>query len=109
MRIKAKIDDNQNKVVSALRRIPNVSVRITSMLGKGFVDIVVGYKGQNYLIEIKDGDKSPSRRKLTPDEEEFHSNWKGSIHVANSVDDILDIIGVTSNNLNGMATDNSRA
>ena len=67
--IACKVDNNQREIVKKLRKIPGVTVSITSALGDGFPDIVVGYKGVNHLIEIKDGSKPPSRRKLTPAEE----------------------------------------
>ena len=89
MRRAAKIDDNQNDIVKKLRCIPGVSVHITSSLGKGFPDIVVGHRGRSHLIEIKDGAKVPSKRKLTPDEQEFKDKWTGCYFVANSFDDII--------------------
>ena len=86
-----KIDANQNEVVAALRKIPGCSVAITSMVGQGFPDLVVGYKYRNYLIELKDGKKPPSARKLTPDEQKFFSTWQGEVWVCNSLDDVLQI------------------
>jgi hypothetical protein len=94
MRTAAKIDSNQNGIVKSLRQVPGVSVFITSQIGKGFVDIICGYKKTNYLIELKDGNKVPSKRKLTPDEETFHKDWEGQISVAESLEDVLKIIGV---------------
>jgi hypothetical protein len=86
-----KIDANQNEVVAALRRIPGCSVAITSMVGQGFPDLVVGYKGRNYLIELKDGSKPPSARKLTPDEERFHQKWTGDVWVCKDINEVLQI------------------
>ncbi len=94
MRRAARIDANQPEIVQALRDV-GASVSVTSMVGKGFPDIVVGYRGQNYLIEIKDGSKPPSQRKLTPDEQEWHDLWRGTVHIANSTDEALKIIGAT--------------
>lgn len=88
----AKIDANQNKVVEALRGIPGVTIAITSQLGGGFVDFILGYKGVNYMIELKDGDKPPSQRKLTEDEEKFHRQWKGQISVCSSFDDVFKVV-----------------
>ncbi len=92
MRRAARIDANQPEIVQALRDV-GASVSVTSMVGKGFPDIVVGYRGQNYLIEIKDGSKPPSQRKLTPDEQEWHALWRGTVHIANKTDEALKIIG----------------
>ena len=46
-------------------------------------DIVVGFKGKNLLLEIKDGDK----KVLTPDQVNWHKLWKGQVHVVTSVDE----------------------
>jgi len=86
-----KTDDNQSKIVKALRQI-GASVFTTHSIGKGFPDIVVGYRSINYLIEIKDGSKPPSRRKLTPDEEIFHRTWSGKVHVVNDENEAIKII-----------------
>ena len=92
MRQAAKIDSNQKAIVKSLRGIPGVTVEITSMMGKGFVDIIVGYKGVNYLVELKDGNKPPSQRKLTPDEDIWHSKWTGQKAVCNSFEEVFKII-----------------
>lgn len=92
MRLDARTDDNQNEIVQALRSV-GASVAITSALGSGFVDIVAGYRGINYPIEIKDGSKPPSKRKLTPDEQEFHDLWRGAVIVVLSIDEALEAVG----------------
>lgn len=88
-----KIDDNQTLIVKQLRRC-GVSVAITSMVGKGFPDLIVGVRGKNYLIELKDGAKSASRKQLTPDEKDFHDSWNGQVNKAESFDEIATIIGL---------------
>ena len=92
MRRAARIDANQNEIVDALRGV-GATVAITSMVGAGFPDIVAGYRGVNYLIEIKDGNKPPSRQKLTPDEQRWHGLWRGSVVVVASVDEALAVVG----------------
>lgn len=91
--MRKQIDRNQPSIVKELRKL-GCSVAITSILGKGFPDIVVGRAGKNYLLEIKDGDKPPSARELTPDEKEFHSNWQGQITVINNIEEAIKIIGL---------------
>jgi hypothetical protein len=87
----AKIDANQNEIVAALRKI-GCSVQILSSVGKGCPDILVGFRGENFLIEIKDGNKPPSGQKLTPDQVEWHVNWNGQVKVANSVEQAIEIV-----------------
>lgn len=91
MRRAAKIDSNQNEIVEALRRC-GASVLITSQL-KNCFDILVGYNGINYIVEIKDGKKPPSQRKLTPGEQLFKENWKGGkYYVITSIEEVLNLI-----------------
>ena len=71
----ARTDTNQKAIVFALRRL-GCSVKPTHMVGDGFPDIVVGFRNSNYLFEIKDPDKPPSARKLTPMENKFHIKWQ---------------------------------
>ncbi len=86
-----RIDANQNEVVAALRKL-GFSVAITSMVGKGFPDLVVGKNGTNWLFELKDGNKTPSQKKLTPDEQKFFDGWRGQINKVDSLDEILAIV-----------------
>ncbi len=92
MRRIARKDKNHKGIVKSLRALPGVTVFDTASLGDGFPDIIVGYKGKNFLFEIKDGSKPPSQRVLTPDEIEFHGGWKGQVNVCNSFDEIFKII-----------------
>lgn len=87
-----RTDANHKQILQLLKRIPNLSVFSTHILGKGFPDIVIGYKGINYLVEIKDGNKVKSQKKLTEAETKFHEQWKGQIMIAENIDEILKIL-----------------
>lgn len=89
-----KTDANQADIVKALRKLPKLSVFSTHIVGKGFPDIVVGYKGINYLFEIKDGAKPKSSQKLTTGEVKFHSEWNGQIDIITNIDDALNILKI---------------
>lgn len=93
MRRAAKVDTNQPAIVQALREV-GATVEPTHMLGRGFPDIVVGFRGVNYLIEIKDGEKSPSKRRLTSDEKEWHLAWNGTVDIVESVEDAYEVLGL---------------
>ena len=86
-----KIDDNQNEIVKMLRRI-GCSVAITSMVGKGMPDLLIGFRKKNFLFELKDGNKTESRKRLTPDEEKFFNTWQGQVNKVESFEEILKII-----------------
>lgn len=85
---KARIDRNQVEIVKTFRQY-GASVVHTHTLGRGFPDIVVGYQGNNFLIEIKDWLKPESQRKLTEAEQEFSNNWKGQYDIIESVGDVV--------------------
>ena len=88
----AKIDANQLEIVKALRKI-GATVQSLAATGDGVPDLLVGYQGNTYLIEVKDGSKVPSARKLTPDQEVWHEKWTGgTLGVANSIEEALNII-----------------
>lgn len=87
-------DDNQKEIIQALRDV-GASVFVTSGVGGGFPDIVVALRGVNYLMEIKDGEKYPSQRKLNATEQDFHDRWQGPCAVVESVDEAFEMIGLT--------------
>lgn len=92
MRKRGRTDDNQTEIMNALRRV-GAGVQSTANIGDGFADLVVGFRGVNYLLEVKDGTKPPSKRKLTDQEINFHQRWPGQICVVNSVEEALQAIG----------------
>ena len=74
MRRAARTDTNQTAIVSALRRA-GCNVLSLAAVGGGCPDLLVHRAGWIYLLEIKDGRKSASRRQLTPHQKRFHADW----------------------------------
>ena len=91
MRRAAKVDDNHAEIVRALSDV-GCSVLSLAAVGMGAPDVLVGVRGRCFLLEIKDGDKSPSRRKLTEDQQTFHAGWRGHLAIVESVDDALRVV-----------------
>jgi len=89
-----RIDNNQRDIVKALRQIPGCTVESLAAVGKGVPDILCGFFNKNYLFEIKDGNKPPSRRKLTPAQVEWHNSWCGQVDIITCLGDALIIIGI---------------
>ncbi len=91
MRRANRIDDNQNDIVTALRKA-GATVRVISQ-GEGIPDLLVGFRGETILLEVKDGNKPPSARTLTPAEKKFFDEWEGGLcMVVNSVEDALEML-----------------
>lgn len=88
MRRRAKVDGNHSAMVKRLREY-GMSVADTSRLGDGFPDIVVGWRGVNGMFEIKDPSRKPSERRLTDDEDKFHTAWKGQIAKVETAEEVL--------------------
>lgn len=91
MRYAARVDDNHAEIVRALQRI-GVYVVDCSHVGAGFPDLLCLFRGQVTLVEIKDGQKAPSRKRLTPAQTIFHAEVlaKGcKVHVVETVDEAI--------------------
>jgi len=81
------VDANQAQIVSALRAA-GAYVWIISLP----VDLLVGYQGKMFLVEIKDGPK----KTLTRLQQDFFGNWPGSnLYRINNAEEALRMIGVT--------------
>ena len=91
MRRAARVDENQGLIVKALR-VCGATVRVISQ-GDGIPDLLVGYRGHTILMEVKDGNKPPSARQLTPAEQIFFNQWTGGkLFIVNSVEEALDVL-----------------
>lgn len=93
MRRACRIDENQTEIVTALRKLGAV-VLITSQL-KNCFDCLVCFNGSTYMVEIKDGNKPKSARKLTTGELEFKAKVEsvGCVYnVVNSIDEALQLL-----------------
>jgi hypothetical protein len=91
MRRAAKIDGNHAEVVHALRKI-GASVQSLAAVGAGCPDLAVGFRGVNWLIELKDGSKVPSAQKLTADQIAFRALWRGQYAVVTSADQAIALV-----------------
>ena len=92
MRI-ARVDSNQKEIVEALRRSGAV-VKHTHTI-KNLFDILVYFQGRTYSVEIKDGSKPKSQRKLTAGEEKCKEDLESvgvKYWIVYSIDDALEMI-----------------
>lgn len=92
MRRAAKVDANQEQVVSALRAA-GAAVQSLAAIGKGVPDLLVSFRGNLFLLEVKDGAKVPSAQKLTDAQVKWHQAWGALVEVVNSPEQALRAVG----------------
>jgi hypothetical protein len=86
MRYAAKVDANQELIVSALRSV-GAYVWIIGLP----VDLLVGYKNHTFLVEIK----TNSKKRLTSLQADFFESWTGgTLARIDSPEAALRMIGV---------------
>ena len=68
------------------------SVECLHWYADGFPDILVGVAGFNVLVEIKNGAKPPSARKLTRFENFWHLAWQGQVVIVKDVEEVRALV-----------------
>ncbi len=91
MRKTARVDANQAAIVEGLRAI-GATVQSLAMVGRGVPDLLVGYRSENWLLEVKDGAKPESARRLTPDESAWHDGWRGQVATVASIEEAIEVV-----------------
>jgi hypothetical protein len=95
MRRAARIDPNQREIVEALRRL-GCSVQPLHTVGGGVPDLLVGWRGRNFLLEVKRpfGPRGGASAVSLNDEQRlWHEVWRGHAAVVRTVDDALEAVG----------------
>jgi hypothetical protein len=83
-----RVDLNHAEVVKTLRSL-GAGVVDMSRVGQGFPDLLVHYKGQCVLVEVKSGEA----KKFTQAQLNFISNWQGPAIVRiNDVDGAIRLV-----------------
>ena len=91
MRRYPNLDANQLDIVKALRQA-GASVTSLASVGGGCPDLLVGIRKVTTVMEVKDGAKPPSKRKLTEPEQDWHDEWRGSKHIVESIEQALAVL-----------------
>ena len=92
MRRRAKVDANQPAIVLALRQAGAI-VQHLHTAGAGVPDLLVGYRGINYLLEVKDENAPRADQVLTVAQVKFHDDWRGQVAIVKNATDALRVIG----------------
>lgn len=78
-----RVDANSTELCDAFERLGFSVWKVNDV-----VDAVISLGGLSWAIEIKDGKKPPSARKLTPRAERFRATWRGGIYLAKDLKDV---------------------
>ena len=85
------MDENQSEIVQGLLYM-GATVQLLHAVGQGCPDILVGFRGKNYLIEIKNPEKPKGDQRLTKDQEQWHSLWSGQKAIVRTVEEAVQVI-----------------
>lgn len=97
MRRAAKRDTNERKIIDALKAM---GASVMQIDGENEPDLLVGYRGRNYLMEVKYA-KAPRVKQalrergtmLSPGQQKWHEEfWKGQTSTVSSVEEALSVI-----------------
>jgi len=96
MRRASKVDANHAEIRDTLRKL-GATVYDMSGVGRGLPDLLVTVRGKkngrgrDLWVEVKDGRKPPSGRRLTKAQAVVHAAWEGApIVVLTSVEQAVD-------------------
>jgi len=81
-----RVDANQAQIVQQLRDF-GATVLDLHAVGKGCVDILCGYKGKSYPMEIK-----TLHGKLTDPEKKFYDEWRGNYYIVHDIVEAIQIL-----------------
>lgn len=81
-----RVDANHKEIVDHFRLLGWSVLDIHNL--KNCCDIIVSKDYITIVVEIKDGSKPPSARKLTKGEQKFFSEWQGHKAIVKSVEEV---------------------
>ena len=87
MRRASRTDSNQRELVEALKKIGAKCI----FIGKP-VDLLVGYRGKNLLLEVKRPDKREWKSALTQEQKNFVETWPGEVVVCYSNEEAVNAV-----------------
>jgi hypothetical protein len=85
-----RVDANQRDIIAAFAKM-GASVEVIRSPKPGCPDLLVGFQGKNYLVEVK----VPKTGRLSDAQKLWRDNWKGSKpFVMTGIDDVLAFVGL---------------
>jgi hypothetical protein len=79
-------DANEGAIIDTLRA---VGCSVQQLSGADMPDLLVGYRGENFLIEVK-----TLKGKLRERQQAWHRAWQGIVHIVREPVEILRLLGL---------------
>lgn len=90
MRRAARVDSTQKPITDMLKAIGASVKRITSPDGAGCWDLLVGFRGRDFKLEVK-GPNTP----VSDEQSTLHRRWRGApSHVVRTPEEALTVLGL---------------
>lgn len=99
-RARSSSDANQAPIVEALRRV-GATVQLLHSVGAGCPDLLVGFRGANFLLEVKNPNSRYGKGKQSNEagtrerQELWQAAWRGRVVVVRTVEEALAAIGLS--------------
>ena len=87
MRVAVRKDSNQKDVVDELRKI-GATVRVLHQP----LDLLVGYRGKNLLLEVKRPEKRGWKSERTPEQVKFMDTWRGQFAIVYTAQEAVELV-----------------
>lgn len=81
-------DGNTDTIAKMVRKVPGASIKLVGNLIDEF-DAIIGYRGRNYLIELKNPDTSHG---VTDSQRKFQAKWNGQYAVIETEADMMALL-----------------
>jgi len=93
----AKVDANQPALIRAAERYARelgaeISIESLASCGDDVPDLLIGYRGRNLLVEVKNPAAGASRRALRPGQRRWHRAWKGQVAKVETDSELLALL-----------------
>ena len=82
-----RVDANQTELIHEAERL-GAQVQRISDIGQGCPDLLGAKDGLWFVVEIKDGSKPPSKRRLNKKQVEWHNRFPAPVWIWESKDDV---------------------
>jgi len=78
-----RVDNTQAEIIRALEQA-GMRARSIAVVGNGFPDLLVRWRGRTYLLEVKTGNA-----RLTAAEEQWRETWPGHYAIVRTPDEAV--------------------